>query len=218
MKHRIVITHAESDQAVASAIRNAILENGMKCELNGAAKNQAKRAINDLEDFDAMVLVISAASNDSAQVKAQVEAAANSGLAMIPFRIDNTPLSKHLEYYLSTPHWLDASTKPLDRHFPELAFTLRRFLDYPRPSRKSKAAAIVSLLSLVIWVIGPIAIVLGIMELKLIRKGRASILGLKYAWFGIITASVGMASTAMLWGYLYYRGIDPEEFFQWLRK
>jgi hypothetical protein len=39
----------------------------------------------------------------------------------INLRLEDVPLSKHLEYYLSSVHWLDAITSPLEEHIDKLS-------------------------------------------------------------------------------------------------
>ena len=51
------------------------------------------------------VLVYSSNSNNSAQVIQEVDRAAHNGLSIINFRLENVPLSKQVEYYLSIVHF-----------------------------------------------------------------------------------------------------------------
>jgi hypothetical protein len=51
----------------------------------------------------------------------EVERAVNKGIAIIPLRIADIPLSKSLEYFLSMAHWLDAIIPPLQDHLETLA-------------------------------------------------------------------------------------------------
>jgi hypothetical protein len=68
-----------------------------------------------------MLLVFSRHSNQSVQVQREVERAGNSGKVILPLRIDDVLPEEALEYYLSTPHWLDAITKPFEAHLEKLA-------------------------------------------------------------------------------------------------
>ena len=76
-----------------------------------------------------MVLVYSAKANDSPQIKREVERAVNRGLSVIPFRIEDVPMSTTLEFFMSMPHWLDALTPPLQDHLDRLADTTRLILE-----------------------------------------------------------------------------------------
>ncbi len=78
-----------------------------------------------------MVLVFSASSNGSAQVRREVERAAHKDVRILPFRIEDVPPSKSLEYFLSTQHWLDAFPGPLEPHFTRLCTHLGAILGEP---------------------------------------------------------------------------------------
>jgi hypothetical protein len=85
--------------------------------------------IDAINDARAMVLVFSSNANDAQQqIKREVERAVNKGMPVIPFRIENVMPTKSLEYFLSTPHWLDAFTPPLDEHVRQLADSIKRLL------------------------------------------------------------------------------------------
>src|SRR5580704_3702505 len=70
-------------------------------------------AINRAKVF---VLIFSGYANVSPQIKREVERAVNKSIPIIPMRIEDTLPTKSLEYFISTPHWLDAITPPLEQH------------------------------------------------------------------------------------------------------
>lgn len=75
-----------------------------------------------------MVLVFSAHSNDSPQVRREVERAVHRQVPVLPLRIAAVLPSKSLEYFLSTQHWLDAFPPPHHAHFPRLCAHLEALL------------------------------------------------------------------------------------------
>jgi hypothetical protein len=79
------------------------------------------RAINEAT---VLVLIYSRNANSSKQVHREIERAVAKGIAIVPFRIENVPASETLEYFISTPHWLDALTPPLEQHLEYLADTV----------------------------------------------------------------------------------------------
>jgi hypothetical protein len=79
----------------------------------------------------AMVLIFSANANTSAQIKREVERAVNKGIPVIPFRIEDVAPSDTLEYFISTPHWLDAFAPPLEPHLAYLAEVARQIVGGP---------------------------------------------------------------------------------------
>ncbi len=78
-------------------------------------------------------------------MRREVERAVSKGLHVLPFRIENVPLSKSLEYFISTQHWLDAIGGDLDTHLRELCecmeLLLRRRVDDAAPPTPVAARA-----------------------------------------------------------------------------
>jgi len=89
--------------------------------------------IEAIEQVRIMVLLVSGAANESRQVSREVERAVSKGLVVIPVRLADVPLSKSLEYYLSSPHWLDATKPPLQPHLARLTTTLQSMLNLQAP-------------------------------------------------------------------------------------
>jgi len=81
-----------------------------------------------------MVLVFSSNANESRQIKREVERAVSKGLPVIPLRMEDVPLSKSLEYFISSPHWLDAMTPPVEKHLSYLADTVKLLLNRSHPN------------------------------------------------------------------------------------
>jgi hypothetical protein len=62
-----------------------------------------------IESSRIMLFVFSSNSNASAHTVREIERAVRYGLVVIPFRIEDVPLSRELEYFLSSPQWLNAT-------------------------------------------------------------------------------------------------------------
>ncbi len=86
----------------------------------------AAEIIEALSGARVMVLVFSASTNDSPQVRREVERAVHKQLPILPFRIEDTLPSRSLEYFLSAEHWLDAFPPPREPHYARLCAQLKR--------------------------------------------------------------------------------------------
>ena len=75
-----------------------------------------------------LVLVFLARANASAHVKREIERTIHNGIAVLPFRIEAVSPSASLEFFISTSHWLDAMTPPLERHVERLAAAIRELI------------------------------------------------------------------------------------------
>jgi hypothetical protein len=85
-----------------------------------------------------MVLIFSAHSNNSEQVLREVQLAVKARLHIIQFRIEDVHLNDDLEYFLSTPHWLDALTPPLENHLRRLETSIKTLLDNATAERAKR--------------------------------------------------------------------------------
>ena len=88
-----------------------------------------------------MVLVFSASTNESVQVRREVERAVHKGLIVLQFRIEDVLPIKSLEYFLSSQHWLDAFPPPREPHYHRLCAFLEKALAVPSAHPASALAA-----------------------------------------------------------------------------
>ena len=133
MPHDVFVSYSSDDKPTADAVCATLENKGIRCwiaprdilpgmEWGGAI-------VDAINGSRVMVLVYSAKANDSPQIKREVERAVNRGLSIIPFRIEDVPMSTTLEYFMSMPHWLDALTPPLQDHLDRLAKTTSLLLE-----------------------------------------------------------------------------------------
>ena len=129
----VFISHSAADKKTADAICQSLEQAGLRCWIAprniSPGRDYGEAIINGISSSRLMVLVLSRAANTSQQVKREVERAVNKNVPIIPFRIEDVPMSKALEYYLSTAHWLDAYTPPLSKHLKFLESTARSIID-----------------------------------------------------------------------------------------
>lgn len=132
MAHDVFISYSSRDKAVADAVCAAIEGAGWKCWVAPRdivpGKEWSASIIDAISECRAMVVIFSSHSDASSQVKREVERAVNKNVALVPFRIENVFPTGSMEYYLSTTHWLDALTGPLQVHLEYLAQTLHVLL------------------------------------------------------------------------------------------
>lgn len=125
MAHDVFISHAHQDKSVADAICATLESRRIRCWIAPRdvlpGTPYAESIMAALEGSRVMILVYTADSNNSQHVWREVEGAVASGVVIIPFRIENAPLSRSLKFYISNIHWLDAITEPLERHLTTLA-------------------------------------------------------------------------------------------------
>ena len=125
MAHDVFISHSHQDKPAADAACAALEARGIRCWIAprdiDPGKDWAESIVDAIRGAQIMLLVFSRHANESTQVKREVERAASSGKVLLPLRIDDVLPAAALEYYLGTPHWLDALTPPLEAHLGRLA-------------------------------------------------------------------------------------------------
>jgi biotin transporter BioY len=133
MPHDVFVSYASADKPTADAVCATLERNGIRCWIAPRdilpGVDWGGAIVDAINASRVMVLVYSARANDSPQIKREVERAVHRGLSIIPFRIEDVPMSKTLEYFMSMPHWLDALTPPLQDHLDRLAETTRLMLE-----------------------------------------------------------------------------------------
>jgi TIR domain len=92
------------------------------------AAEWAAEIIDAISAARVMILVFSASSNSSPQVRREVERAVSKDLRILPFRLENVLPSKSLEYFLSSQHWLDGFPSPREPHYERVSGFLRHWL------------------------------------------------------------------------------------------
>jgi hypothetical protein len=132
MAHDVFVSYSTKDKSTADAICAALEATGIRCWIAPRdilpGSDWGETIIDAIHVSRAMVLVFSGSSNASSQIKREIERAVNVGIPVVPFRIENVLPSKTLEYFISTQHWLDALTPPLEQHLQYLAKTMRAML------------------------------------------------------------------------------------------
>jgi hypothetical protein len=142
MAHEVFISYSKKDAAVAEAVCAELEANGIQCWMaprnivSGTKYSQS--IINGITESHLMVVVYSSNANESNHVVAEIDRAYNKRIPIIPFRIEDVPLSSDLEYYLSTSQWLDAFDGQTKQHLQRLVETVRLLLkktgSLPRPA------------------------------------------------------------------------------------
>jgi hypothetical protein len=132
MAHDVFISYSHLDKNTADAVCSILEQKGIRCWIAPRDITPgtpfAEGIINGITSSKVFILVYSSNSNHSSQVIKEVDRAVHHGLAIIPLRLEDVPLSKQLEYYISDVHWLDALTPPLEKYINKLCDVIRLLL------------------------------------------------------------------------------------------
>ena len=146
MAHDVFISYASSDKAVADAVCSQLESlHRIRCWIAPRdvtpGASWAESIIDALDGSKVMVLIFSSKANASMQIEREVERAVHKGINIIPLRIENTVPTKTLEYFISSPHWLDAISVPLEGHINKLAASVKALLSKQGIQHRSSSSA-----------------------------------------------------------------------------
>ena len=132
MAHDVFISYSHKDKNVTDAVCSILEQNKIRCWIAPRDITPgvpfAEAIIDGIKGSKVFILVYSSNSNHSPQVIKEVDRAVHHGLAIIPLRLEDVPMSKQLEYYVSDVHWLDALTPPLEKHINKLIKVVQMLL------------------------------------------------------------------------------------------
>ncbi len=139
MAHDVFISYSSKDKATADAALAVLEQNGIRCWMAPRdiipGMNWGASIVEAINHARIMVFVFSGHANKSPQIEREIERAVNRSITIIPMRIADVTPEKSLEYFISTAHWLDAFTPPLEKHLQTLADTVRSILASQNQSR-----------------------------------------------------------------------------------
>jgi TIR domain/YARHG domain len=131
----VFVSHSIKDKAVAEAIVARLEADSVTCWMAPRdvvpGADWGESIIDAIESSRIMILIFSRNADASPQIKREVERAVNKGVYIIPFRVDDIPPTKSLEYFISSSQWMDAFSPPLERHLDNLAKTVKAVLKRP---------------------------------------------------------------------------------------
>lgn len=146
MSRDVFISYSQPDRDCANELTHHLEANGITVwiaprDISPAAE-WAAEIIDAIATAKVMILIFSASSNTSPQVRREVERAVHKDLRILPFRIEDVVPSRSLEYFLSSQHWLDGFPPPRELHYEGVCACVRHWLTpAPAQSARPKAAA-----------------------------------------------------------------------------
>lgn len=125
MAHDIFISYSTKDKTIADTVCAKLEEKNIRCWIAprdvSPGTDFSGSIIDAIDASKVFVLIWSAHTNTSTHILNELNQAFDSGITIIPFRIEDIQPSKSLKYYIGRTHWLDALTPPLEQHIEKLA-------------------------------------------------------------------------------------------------
>lgn len=139
MAHEVFISYSSEDKTVADEVCATIEDRKIRCWI--APRDvppglpYAAALVSAIHDSKVLVLVLSQSSNSSGAVMREVEEAVNSGIPIIPFRIEDIEPTAAMRFYIKSLHWIDAMSPPLEEHLGKLADSVQVILSVGEEDR-----------------------------------------------------------------------------------
>src|SRR5258708_24836954 len=132
MARDVFISYSQPDHDCAFELVARVEAEGINCWIAprdiAPSADWAAEIMDAISSVRVMILVFSASSNLSPQVRREVERAVHKQLSVLPFRIENVLPSKSLEFFLSAQHWMHAFPPPREPHYARLCAYLKAHL------------------------------------------------------------------------------------------
>jgi hypothetical protein len=140
----VFVSYSQPDREAAFAVVAALEVRGIECWIAPRditpGTEWAAEVLDAIVGARVMVLVFSASTDVSPQVRREVERAVHRGVPVLTFRVADVMPSKSLEYFLSSQHWLDAFPAPLDTHCLRLGHYVETLLAPAAPQAPAPSA------------------------------------------------------------------------------
>jgi hypothetical protein len=144
MSRDVFISYSQPDHTCAFELVARLEAEGINCWVAprdiAPSADWAAEIMDAISSVRVMILVFSASSNLSPQVRREVERAVHKQLSVLPFRIEDVLPSKSLEFFLSAQHWMDAFPPPREPHYARLCAYLKAQLS-SEPALRAAAPA-----------------------------------------------------------------------------
>jgi hypothetical protein len=142
--HDVFISYSFKDKLVADQVYQTLLAHGVRPWMapNDIVPGEewSSAIIRAIGECRIFALIFSDASNRSDDVLREIRYAASLELPILPYRVQDCPLSPQMEYFIGTSHWLNAYGGAVDDHLAQLVDTISRLLAGRSPTQTRSTA------------------------------------------------------------------------------
>jgi hypothetical protein len=125
----IFVSHSSADNAVAKDVVGYLERHGQKCWLASrdvdVGDDYSSQIVRAIDRSDHVIVIVSAAANDSRHVRLEVDRAVGSGRPIVPVRLGKVIASESLSYLLSGAQWIDLESGTRDAALQRIVNVLR---------------------------------------------------------------------------------------------
>ncbi len=171
--HDVFISYSNKDKDTAMRICHYLESNNIRCWYAPRniepGREWPSEIVNAIRSAKIFLLISSQNSNASKHVMSEIAQASETNCTIIPFMIDNAPISDSMSYYLKSLHWLNCSGMPFEHALITLHKRVFDALHGPTPPPPPPPPPSPSVKKIIIAaIIAVILIVGGIFSVRLI--------------------------------------------------
>jgi hypothetical protein len=137
MGHDVFLSYSTRDKTAAEAVCAALERRGIAVWMAPRdippGSSYAASIVEAIDSARVLVLVFSAAANDSPDIEREVQRADAKRLKIVPFRIEDVEPKASLAYFPPSRQYLNAFTPPIEARYDELSEVVRRIAPPPSP-------------------------------------------------------------------------------------
>ncbi len=129
MTKQVLISYASADQEVALQICDYLEDTGISCWIAPRdivpGMDWSGAIVSGLEEVEIVILVYSAAADNSKHVPREIERSDSKGKILIPFTLEDIASESSLSYYLGATQGIEAYPSAVEKYFPKLLDAVR---------------------------------------------------------------------------------------------
>lgn len=133
MAHDVFISYSARDKPYADAVCAKLEARGIRCWIAPRdiqpGMSWGGAIVEAINGARVMLLLFSSHANVSPQIKREVEHAVHKEIIIVPVRVEDVAPTGDFEYFLGTPHWLDAITPPFEQHLDQIADSAKFWME-----------------------------------------------------------------------------------------
>lgn len=162
---RVFISYSSQDQKTATQLVEYLEKKSVSCFIASrdivSGKTYPEEIVKAINNCDTVIVMLTEQSNNSDNVRNEIERAFNLKKTLILFRIENIALSSSLEYFFASFHWLEATEGSPAMYFERLYCAINELPQPPLPKKyviikkatnlSLRAYLLLSLLGFSIW-------------------------------------------------------------------
>jgi hypothetical protein len=123
-KYDVYISYSSKDRIVAEQIGNKLESNGIRCWIDSRDMlirgDYAEVISNAIMNSRTFLIIFSGNLNSSPHALREISLGMENCDVVVPLRIDDTPISDAMKFYLAAIQWIDAVSEPLEYQLDHL--------------------------------------------------------------------------------------------------